>query len=207
MKITDIKSLGDGYKFNVFVDGNCIENIDYDFVITFDLKIDEEADSDVLAMLFNYEEFSNAVKRAYNILSFRSHGEKELIKKLMSKNIERQAAEYAAFYMIKKGYINDENYAQELLEYYTGKGFGKGRIRSEMLKKGISGSIINDVLEDFQNDSSRITEILEKRYKKEELSDPKIKNRAISYLLRQGYSYDEIFSRIRAYTEDYDETY
>ena len=207
MKITDIKSLGDGYKFNVFIDDKCIENVDYDFIITFDIKSDEEADSDVLAMLFNYEEFSNAIKKAYNILSFRSHGEKELIKKLMSKNIEKQAAEYAAFYMIKKGYINDENYAEELLEYYSGKGFGKSRIRSEMLKKGISGSIINNVLESFHNDSSVIADILEKRYKREELSDPKIKNRAVSYLLRQGYSYDEIFSQLRLYVEDYDETY
>ncbi len=207
MKITDIKSLGDGYKYNIFIEDKCIENVDYDFVVTFDLNAGKEINSDVAAMLFNYEEFSAALKKAYNILSFRSHGKKELIKKLMSKNIEKQAAEYAAFYMVKKGYINDENYAIELLEYYNGKGFGKSRIRTEMIKKGLSKDIIDDVLEDFENDYKKIREILQNRYSVQDLKDKKIKNRAVSYLLRQGYSYDEIFSQIRDYTEEYDEIY
>ncbi len=207
MKITDIKSLGDGYKYNIFIEDKCIENVDYDFVVTFDLNAGKEINSDVAAMLFNYEEFSAALKKAYNILSFRSHGKKELIKKLMSKNIEKQAAEYAAFYMVQKGYINDENYAIELLEYYNGKGFGKSRIRTEMIKKGLSKDIIDDVLEDFENDYKKIREILQNRYSVQDLKDKKIKNRAVSYLLRQGYSYDEIFSQIRDYTEEYDEIY
>lgn len=207
MKITDLKSLGDGYKYNIFIDDKCIENVDYDFVVTFDLNVDNEIDSKVAAMLFNYEEFSVALKKAYNILSFRSHGKKELIRKLISKNIEKQAAEYAAFYMTKKGYINDENYAGELLEYYNNKGFGKSRIRTEMIKKGLSREVIDDILEDFENDDQKIQELLERRYSVEELQDKKIKNRAISYLLRQGYSYDEIFRQIRKYTEEYDEIY
>lgn len=207
MKITDIKSLGDGYKYNIFIEDKCIENVDYDFVVTFDLNAGKEISSDIAAILFNYEEFSAALNKAYNILSFRSHGKKELIKKLMSKNIEKQAAEYAAFYMVKKGYINDENYAMELLEYYNGKGFGKSRIRTEMIKKGLSKEIIDDVLEDFENDYKKIREILQNRYSVQDLKDKKIKNRAVSYLLRQGYSYDEIFSQIRDYTEEYDEIY
>ena len=207
MKITDIKSLGDGYKYNIFIEDKCIENVDYDFIVTFDLNAGKEINSDIAAILFNYEEFSAALKKAYNILSFRSHGKKELIKKLMSKNIEKQAAEYAAFYMVKKGYLNDENYAIELLEYYNGKGFGKSRIRTEMIKKGLSKDIIDDVLEDFENDYKKIREILQNRYSVQDLKDKKIKNRAVSYLLRQGYSYDEIFSQIRDYTEEYDEIY
>lgn len=207
MKITDIKSLGDGYKYNIFIDDRCIENVDYDFVVTFDLNVEKEIDSKVAAMLFNYEEFSVALKKAYNILSFRSHGEKELIRKLISKDIEKQAAEYAAFYMKKKGYINDENYAEELLEYYNNKKFGKSRIRTEMIKKGLSREIIDDILEDFENDDKKVQQLLERRYSVEELQDKKIKNRAISYLLRQGYSYDEIFRQIRKYTEEYDEFY
>lgn len=207
MKITDIKSLGDGYKYNIFIEDKCIENVDYDFIVTFDLNAGKEINSDIAAILFNYEEFSAALKKAYNILSFRSHGKKELIKKLMSKNIEKQAAEYAAFYMVKKGYLNDENYAIELLEYYNGKGFGKNRIRTEMIKKGLSKEIIDEVLEDFENDYKKIREILQNRYSVQDLKDKKIKNRAVSYLLRQGYSYDEIFSQIRDYTEEYDEIY
>ena len=91
----------------------------------------------------------------------------------------------------KKGYISDVNFAVWLIDMRRRGGKSDRAIQNELMKKGVSREVISGTL---QKDSAQERELLKTliekkrrlpRYKNDEL---KLKQ----YLLRQGFSYDDI---------------
>ena len=91
---------------------------------------------------------------------------------------------------------NFEVFAEWYVENrFIKKGISKKRLRMELMKKGITKEIIDEVLEG-RDDEVEIDKIIER--KRDKSDDEKL----ISYLCRQGFSYQLAQSRVREYGKD-----
>ena len=133
-------------------------------------------------------------------MSFRARSEKEIYDRMMQKGYEPSVIANTIQYLKEQRYINDKDFAETFIrDKVELNRYGRNRIKSELLKKGISKELIDELLETtFQTDTEYETakELAENKIKSY-LKDKKDAQyrKLSSYLLRKGYSYD-IVSRV-----------
>ena len=142
------------------------------------------------------------------LLSYRDHSSRELITKLIQKGHKREYSENAVSKLSEFGYVNDERYASYLASsLLERKGMNSNAIRSELLRKGISREISDNVVESLDIDPVlRIIDLLNTKYSRK-ISDEKGIRRTVASLQRLGYKWSDIntaFRRLEIETEDAD---
>ena len=86
--------------------------------------------------------------------------------------------------LVERGYVDDTKFARYYVENrFVKKGVSHKRLKMELMKKGISQEIIDEVLGE-RNDEEEILKIIAK--KRAKYTDDKL----VTYLCRQGFSYD-----------------
>ncbi len=92
------------------------------------------------------------------------------------------------------GWVNDEAYSRSLISDGKNlKGWGTGRLRQELKKRGIAEALIRDLLADEKPDPEVINRLAEKIRKKfSPLSDQGNQIKAARYLRYRGFSWTEI---------------
>jgi regulatory protein len=88
----------------------------------------------------------------------------------------------------EREYLDDYKFAKYYIENrFTKKGISSKRLRMELMKKGISRDIIDQVLEESdRNDEDEIRKIITK--KRAKYDDEKL----IQYLCRQGFQFETV---------------
>ena len=132
---------------------------------------------------------------ALRLIAFKDRTKKELLSKLKEKNYEEIQIEETVEFLICYGYINDKKYAEKfVIDAINLKKWGKQRIESELLRRGISKDIIRRAIESFcpQDMRESLTEQMKSRYENADLSDIKERTRIFNYYARRGFSCEEI---------------
>ena len=142
-------------------------------------------------------------EKALEYLSRRSMSRKELEKKLIDKGYDEEDAAYCAEWLADRGLIDDAGYAAAVARHYSAKGYGPGRIRSELSRRGIDRDMWDKVLDAAPSDDSKIDKFISSR-----LTDPEDRDqvrKVSAALFRRGYSWEDIrkaLNRFNADTED-----
>jgi SOS response regulatory protein OraA/RecX len=76
----------------------------------------------------------NCRKRAAKLLSYRPMSRGELRRKLILKGEPEDAATDAVDYLAGLGYLDDEQYALDVVRYYARKGYNMWRLRQELVR-------------------------------------------------------------------------
>lgn len=179
-------------KIHIFLDGEYSLTVDSEFWFTSRWCRIKEIDEEDLEELREDIEMRRAWLKALDLLSLRSHSQKELIVKLRRK-YSQETAEAVAHKAAELGLIDDEAfaemYARELIER---KKYGISRVKNELRLKGISSHIIESVIFSLDFDSKEsIINLVERKYARK-LSDEKGRRQVIAALQRLGYSYSDI---------------
>jgi regulatory protein len=201
MKLS-VKS-GKGNKVHIYIDDEYRYTVDGDYWYSEKWHKLKEVDENELAALESAVSFRRAFNTGMNLLSYRSHGKKELINKLVSKKHDRAAAEKAVERLEELKLINDADFA-EMMAKHLGekKGYSEKRIIKELLLKGIDRETAENAVSSLdKNPHTRIIELLEKKYYRY-LGDEKGRKKVYNALLRLGYSYSEINSALKEFEED-----
>lgn len=143
------------------------------------------------------------------LLSYRDHSSKELIAKLIQKGHKREYSENAVAKLSEYGYVNDERYAENLANsLLERKGMNTNVVKSELIRKGISRDISDNIVESLDIDPVlRIIDLLNTKYSRK-ISDEKGVRRTVAALQRLGYRWSDInsaFRRLKIETEDTDD--
>ena len=86
--------------------------------------------------------------------------------------------------LIEKGYVDDRKFAEYYVENrFVKKGISRKRLKMELMKKGVSKEIIEEVL-DGRDDEVEARKMITK--KRDKYDDEKL----VAYLCRQGFAYD-----------------
>ena len=193
-------------KIHIYIDGEYRLTVDEIFWFSYGYISGDEIDEEELTAFEEAAGSRRAFNSALNSLDYRDHSEKEIRAKLMRKH----GAEYvdeAVEKLIELDLINDrryaENYARELFEH---KKFGKIRIKSELIAKGIASDIasetVNSLFEDEEPDNiQRIVDIIEKKYYNR-MNDEVGRKKVFSALQRMGYTFSDIREAMSEFSDD-----
>lgn len=132
---------------------------------------------------------------ALYLIEFKDRTEKELRDKFKEKGYDENDIEDEIEFLKNYGYINDVRYA----EHYTHdaihiKKWGKMRIRTELLRKGVDREIIDNTIEDafLEVEGDLVLTQMQTRFKNSDFSNIKERTRIFNFFIRRGFSSDEI---------------
>lgn len=194
MIITAVKKSKKG-NILIYADGSYLTSICPEVFLKSGLKVGSYIDSETTEKLNEQINLNKAKEKAFRLLSLRAHSKKELENKI-TRSLGEEYAKKTASKMEELGLLNDKefalSYAKELI---FRKFHATNRVRYELSEKGISGDVIDLVLEEIDpNEDENIKNILEKKYisKGKSLKDEKEFRKAVSYCQRLGYSWTQI---------------
>lgn len=168
------------------------------------LFVGKDLDDDALEEVRHCSMQALSREQALQMVSRRQMSHKELRDKLMRKGADEETAEYCAQWLTERGFINDENYSKAVVRHYAAKGYGKSRIKGELIKRGIGRDLLESALEEMPRQDDKIIKYISSRLKNPDDRDEVKKLSAALY--RRGYSFDEIrraFESIDAEIEEY----
>ena len=138
-----------------------------------------------------------AKQRALKILERRDVSRKMLLDKLTEKGISNTDAEEVADWLCGLGVVNDERYAGLVVRHYAAKGYGRRLIRDELYRRGIDREFWDGALAELPETDDTVDRLLSARLRG--AVSPEALQRAQSYLLRRGYSWDEVCAATERY--------
>ncbi|MBE6820529.1 MAG: regulatory protein RecX [Ruminococcaceae bacterium] len=208
MKVTVVK--GKQNKIHISCDGEYMFTVDAEYWFSSPYHGRETIEDDEELTAFYQAVGSRcAFIAGLRLLSYRDHSSRELVTKLVQKGHKREYSEAAVEKLSEYGYVNDERYASYLASsLLERKGMNSNAIRSELLRKGISREISDNVVESLDIDPVfRIIDLLNTKYSRK-ISDEKGVKRTVASLQRLGYKWSDIntaFHRLEIETEDTDD--
>ncbi len=132
---------------------------------------------------------------ALYLIEFRDRTEKELREKLFGKEYDEEQIEDTVEFLKSYGYIDDKRYASHFIsDAINLKKWGKIRIRTELLRKGIDREIVEFAIEDAfcELDEERLLNEMKKRFSNSDFSNMKERTRIFGFFMRRGFTSDEI---------------
>lgn len=147
-----------------------------------------------------------ARERAIEMLSRRAMSRAEMRRKLIEKGEDEDTAEHVTAWLCDYALIDDESYAAVVARHYAAKGYGAGRVRAELSRRGIERELWDGAIGAMPENEDKIDKFIASR-----LHDPEDRDevrKLSNALYRRGYSWDEIrraLERHRAEAEIYED--
>ena len=102
--------------------------------------------------------------RALRMLGHRPMSRKEVTDRLCDKGTEEAAAEETADWLESIGALNDEEYAAQIVRHYSAKGYGVGRIKDELYKRGVPRDLWDEALEERPDSEETVYSLHQTQY-------------------------------------------
>ncbi len=170
------------------------------------LRKGDEISEDRFSFFIEQNILYHIKQRALSFLARRFHSERELLIKLKQKSYEERLIKLVLNELREKSFIDDQVFANHFVEEkLKKKRWGKNKIRSALFSKGVSASIIDEVLKSFDSEVDQNEAALglaKKKFEKlklRESDERKLKQKIISFLLSRGFDYEvssEVVSKI-----------
>ena len=127
----------------------------------------------------------------------RALSREELQRKLIQKGASEEDASDAADWLEDIGAIDDAGYAAMLARHYGERGYGPGRVREELRRRGIDRELWEDALAELPEPEEAIAAFLQR--KAGDLSDRREVKRLTDALLRRGFQWGDICNALRRF--------
>jgi len=213
MKVTAISvQVRDKNRVNVSVDGKYRLSLDMYQLVELGMKIGKEYTEDEMVALEEESQFGKLYMRALEYCLMRPHSQRELKDYLYRKTHDTlsktgqvrkgasvQLTQRVFDRLVEKGYLDDEKFANFWIENRNlRKGSSKRKLSAELSAKGVDRAIIERLLSETERtDPSELQKIIDKKRPRYD-DDQKF----MSYLARQGFSYDDIKSALNNTDEE-----
>ncbi len=142
--------------------------------------------------------------KAAQLASGRMLSRKELTDKLSRKGIDPDTAEETADWLESLGAVDDAAYAGVIARHYAASGYGPGRVRQELQKRGISRELWDDALSQLPDSADAIDRFLQKKLSGRTPDRATLKKLSDA-LLRRGFSWSDIRPALNRLGEEIDE--
>ena len=202
----------DDEKATVFFDNGEKIILHKDVLYQSGLRKGDEISLDRFSFLNNQENFYLIKQKAFRLLQRRIHTSRELYIKLRQKFSDDLLIKNCLTELQQKGFINDKEFALAFIsEKQKSKKWSKAKLRSELIKRGVSSEIISEVLNQTFNNEREIEsakEIAEKKLSqiiKKENDKRKVYQKIIMYLQSKGYDYEMSSEVVRKILKSDDE--
>lgn len=169
-------------------------------LLHFGLYAGLDIDGETVVKLKRSAARSEARVRAANMISARPLSKKELSRKLREKGAADEDADAAADWLEEIGALNDAGYAAMLVRHYSAMGYGEGRLRDELYRRGVPKELWDEAIAQAPEASAVIERVIAQRTKGKPL-DEKGRKRLSDMLLRRGFSWSDVKSAMNSMGE------
>ena len=199
-------------RVSVFLDESFAFGLAADVAVAEGLKKGQVLTPERQLALLIKEEVVRARQAALEYLSRGSKTATEVRRSLSRRGFSDAAAEDALAKMEDYGYLDDAAYAVAFAKSRSASGgHGPQRIRADLLKKGVSRDAIDRALEDLDRDglADSARALADKRWRALSGEDDlrKRKKKTTDYLLRRGFSYDQVREAVDAASQSDEDTW
>lgn len=208
MKIEKFKKIGKD-KYKVYLDNGSTLSLYEDVIIDNNLLVTRKIDEDLIPKLEKENVNNHLYGTALNYISIRIRSKKEVVEYLIKKqndNIDKKIVDSIIKRLEKEGYINDYNFAKAYLnDQMLLSNSGPYKIKSNLLKFGVSEEIVNEVIEeiDFNILNEKLHTLIEKQIKiKKSGSSKMIKVKLLNYFINLGYDKNVVLDELDKFNID-----
>lgn len=148
-------------------------------------------------------QYKAELNRQMRSLARRSRSIEEVRTRLLERDVLETTVEALIADLIKSGFLDDRRYATEYCRTKLRPGFGRLRIRRELLERGVPESIVDEALRSEEADfpeKELLQAALAKRVRNVgEPTTPGELRKLVNYLQRRGFRSDSIRSELNSY--------
>ena len=134
---------------------------------------------------------SESRAKAARMASGRMLSRKELTDRLNRKGVDPDTAEETADWLEALGAVDDAAYAGVIARHYAASGYGPGRVRQELQKRGIPRELWEDALSQLPDSADAIDGFLKKKLGGR-TPDRAMLKKLSDALLRRGFFWNDI---------------
>lgn len=171
-----------------------------DAVLLHQLYAGKELSDAVYQDLTELSKLSSAKTTAARICSGRMLSRGELLQKLREKGEDEACGELAADWLEELGVLNDARYAASLVRHYAGRGYGRKKIESELFRRLVPREFWAEALRELGDPEETIDRLIQKKLRSPE-PDEKELIRVQNFLLRRGFSWEQVKEGLRRYAD------
>ena len=190
----------------VILEDETILRVTEDVVLRFGLVKGMDIDDDTRQEVERAAGAASARASAARMVGRRALSREELQRKLIQKGASEEDASDAAGWLEDIGAIDDAGYAAMLVRHYGERGYGPGRVREELRRRGIDRELWEEALQELPEPAEAIAALLRKKGRGD-LSDPREVKRLTDALLRRGFRWGDIRAALSQYTAELDESW
>lgn len=209
MQITEIKKIGKGERYSIYIDGIFNGTLQAEILVKHKLKTGDEIDEEHIKQIKLENGKIAAFEQAARYLEKALKTQKQLQTYLKEKGFLQQSIDDAVQKLKEYGYIDDEAYAENYIKTYQNKK-GKIKLKFDLISKGVSPEIVEEKLAQLIDAEEQFSscEALLKKYIKNKPIDSKLKSKAYAHLFSKGFAGDIISSVIaKVFSEVEDESW
>lgn len=206
MRITSIRQQKkNSERVSVFLDGKYAFGLDSKFLIDFDLYKGKKLEESKIGEIVRKDMGEKIKSRVLNLIARRPRSEKEIRDYISQKfyegkfDLEKKFQESVVYdvlnYLKHYEYIDDRAFAKWFVQNRKEfKPRGKGLLKSELMRKGISSEIISDVLDFEKSEELKMAKVIAtKKLKTLSRYDKRQKEEKLTvFLQRKGFDWDII---------------
>lgn len=171
--------------------------LNYNIFEKYKVSVDMDFSEDEILEMKYFSDIERAKSRAINYISGKLKTKYEVRLKLKENGFAEDVIDEVLDILEKEEYLNDKVYCEIFIEDKKKlNGYGKNKIKSLLIQKGISKNIFEDFLNEFEYDEE-FDNALKMGIKKLELlsneeDNFKKKQKIINYLTYRGFDFDVI---------------
>ena len=173
-------------------------------VIDFALYAGKELTQEETAALQESARRSALKGKTIELLSRKPQSRKELERKLVQWEAEEEEISAICDRMEELGYLNDGAYAVRVVRHYSAKGYGEGKLRDELYRRGVPRALWDEALKQAEPSDAAMDEWIAKKLAGKKPDRTELK-KISDALARRGYRWDDISAALRRYGVESDE--
>lgn len=175
----------------VFLEGGDLLRVTEQELLVFGLRPGLELPEQLLAQVEQSAERSEMKARGARLTGSRMLSKKQVMEHLTRKGGDRELAEDTAQWLEELGAVDESAYAAAIARHYAAMGYGPGRVRQELQRRGIPQELWDDALALLPEGEEAIERFIRSKCKGKPL-DRETQRKLAAALQRRGFSWQEI---------------
>lgn len=202
MQVTNISYSKSKEVFEIVFEDETKLLLNYNIFEKYKVSVDMDFSENEIQEMKYFSDIERAKSRAINYISGKLKTKYEVRLKLKEKDFTEDIIDEVIDILEKEEYLNDRLYCEVFIEDKKQlNGYGKNKIKSLLIQKGVSKSVFEDFLDEFEYEEE-FDNALKMGIKKLNLLSNeedifKKKQKLINYLAYRGFSFDVINEVLR----------
>ena len=189
----------------VFLEGGDLLRITGAELLRFGLYKGMDLTPELVVELQAAAQKSQLKQTAARMASGRMLSKKEVQHRLAKKGADEEEAAEMADWLESLGAVDDAGYAGAVARHYGAMGYGAGRVRQELMRRGVPRELWDEALAQLPPAGEAIRRFLDAKLRGRAMT-PEESRRLAAALQRRGFSWNDIRPALNEREQEIDET-